>query len=311
MVKQLRSCDGAAAFWQAQVSTDLMSVVCETVRCLSRVADLERCMFVVMEAQALKADDMELVIEDDMADTYAQLVMSVVGFRMRRCLHWFGWPTKLFRLLAGREVAGATLREFREAVGVWRAFDSLPDKSRASLHRRSPFHKVSVQQMVIGLEESNYEATAEVKEVLTSRARLHLSTIPCEEMIGAQKNSKSVQVGRRFRRPEYSMGVALSAGVLDKRSSFQAAGLDVAMEANTEKLSSECFSTKAGNRSLPFQQIVSTKGAAEFYSPAAQHLNTQHCDMVMLQVMSGHGVSPHGWVGPACAEGWLSLYATM
>lgn len=82
-----------------------VSVVCEAVRCFSRVADLGRCMFIVTDIQAPQRDEMELVIEDGMAGMYAQLARSVVWFRMRRCLHWFRWSTKLFCLLDGRGVA--------------------------------------------------------------------------------------------------------------------------------------------------------------------------------------------------------------
>lgn len=36
------------------------------------------------------SSQVEQLIEDDMADTCAQFVLSFVGFRMRRCLQWFG-----------------------------------------------------------------------------------------------------------------------------------------------------------------------------------------------------------------------------
>lgn len=46
-------------------------------------------------------------------------------------------------------------------------------------------------------------------------------------------------------------------------------------------------SAPSRNRSLLFQQLVSAKGFASFYSLSPKHLDTHHCVMVMLQVVSG------------------------
>ena len=173
-------------------------------------------------------------------------------------------------------------------MGIWDRLDAYPDRSalQNKVHGRALWHKTSVQQLSCALRATEWVATEGFMASIVDRSRLMLSTLPVEELIGAQKNDKACKVGRRFRKPEYSMSAAIRAGVLDARSKFVTPALDTALESKAERLSADVFFVDIKQRSLPFGRIQSTKGSPSFYSPAAMHLNTPYADLSLLRVQS-------------------------
>lgn len=140
-----------------------------------------------------------------------------------------------------------------------------------------------MKQLVEGFEAMGWQPSAPMVALLNERCRLHLSTLPCGELIGAQEHNKTVATGRKFRRDEHSYAAGIRGKVLEGRCSFKTPSLNVPMSAKTEVIDKNaCYDSK-GQRSLAFNDITSTRQTAEWYSPSAQNMNTPHADLRLLQ----------------------------
>lgn len=285
MSKSLRSCTGASEWWKWQLGSGFISAVKSCASVLMSASTLERCMFIVRPDEIARAPGLEVINEDEMAETFALFTLGLCAHRMRRCLHMSAFPYRMMRVLLGDEATATTVAEFKDDCEVWSSFAESPDKDpfQQAVFKRSSFHKLSVQQLREALMSTGWTATASFMKLIESRARLLLSTLPVEEMIGAQKNDKGVRGGRKFRRPEYSMAAAIRGQVLDKRCSFRTAQLNVAMDARTVRLDADSFYANKDNRSLPFDAVASTRATPEWYSPSAQQLNSQYADRWLLK----------------------------
>lgn len=225
-------------------------------------------------------------LEDELSDFFGQFVMILAGNRLRRGLHLFGWPYRMWRVLEPRYVE-TTLAELQRDLHVWNQFDVLNEKPLVQhrVHQRSVFQKLSVQQLVVGMTQAGFRATPSFLGMVRNGCRLRLPTQGCEELIGVQKNRREAKVGRRFRRPEYSMGVAIKGRVLEERRNYITPQLDAPMVAKPERLVSSCFLPNDPTAwSLGYGKIPSLKQLAGWYSPSAQNLNTPHADLQVLQV---------------------------
>jgi hypothetical protein len=284
--KAIRSCLAAETWLVGQVTGDYMAHVDAIVGTLKSAVDMERCRFVVRAHVADRLDPKEVVTEDEHADIMGQFVMTLAANRMRRGLWFFGWPTRMFRVLKGGELALQTVVDFLWDCEHWVIFADLEDKSNAQLllQNRSVFKKVSVIQLMAALKDTAGVITDDFLELLHNRARGLFGTQIAEDLIGAQKNNKDVKTGRKFRRPEYSMAAGIKGKVLEERHHFIAPNMDTPMQAKTVRLDASCFSIRKEGRSLPFHTMVSTSQTPDFYSPSAQNLNTPHADVVLVSV---------------------------
>ena len=286
MAKSLRSCEDARNWWMGQITGQFMGKLAATLAQMCSSLQLDKCGFVVRPDQAKKTAAEEVVVEDDLSDIFGQLSLNLWYHRMRRCLHIFAFPYRLLRCLGGADLATKTIQEFLHASNSWEAFEGLAEKStiQKAVQKRSIFHKQSVKQLEVAVVRSDGVAGPALLEHLKHRASLLLGTLPVEEIIGSQKNSKLVKVGRQFRKPEYSMAAAIRAGVLDKRCRFQTTSLDTPLESKSARLDADCFAVNPLSRSLPFSEIATTKTSPDFFSPSAQNLNSQYADTVVLKV---------------------------
>ena len=286
MAKALRSCSDAEQWWLDQMTGGFMASVRETLQVVDSQVALVLAGFVVTRVGAKGALEQEVVIEDDMADVLGQLCVSLGYHRIRRCLHLFAYPYKFLLCLGGPKLARDVLADFRHEQRVWQAFEAIAPKSdeQEKVARRSLWHKVSVKQLAAAVASCPDELSPAVLEHCKKRARLLLGTLPVEEVIGAQKNSKACKLGRQFKKPEYSMAAAIKAKVLDVRCSFQTPTLDIPVPSKSTRLDADCFQVNREHRSLKFQEIATTSTTPDFYSPAAQNLNSPYADAVTMKV---------------------------
>ena len=62
-----------------------------------------------------------------------------------------------------------------------------------------------------------------------------------EDIIGSQKNSKTMRNYTKVKRPEISMGMVLEQGILDKRHKYTGIGMSLPMVGATPKIPSAAF----------------------------------------------------------------------
>lgn len=105
----------------------------------------------------------------------------------------------------------------------------------------------------------------------------------CEDLIGVGKNSGQAKTGRFFRRPERTMYAGLKQSVLHERHDFRPVAPElVAMTSKGDTLPKSAFRACPADRSLPFQRIVGTSSATEWFSPSASNTPVPFADMAFL-----------------------------
>ena len=258
----------------------------------------------------LEADDEvingEIATEDSFADLYGQFVCVLMSQRLRRGT-WFlqGWPWRAFRCLAGGDTYRATVAELENDIAIFESLQANEDKSVSmeTMLSRHVLQKISCKQLAAAVKDKAAPCfEEEFLELLRKRCRVLFPTQIVEDLNGTQKNSKTVACGRKFRRPERSMAVALKYRVLDERHRFETPPATAAMESKSIKLGANCFQPAKADRTLEWNRIVGT-GEADWYSPSATNFSVNCADLALLRHASAKGdwqVLEKAWLGSIC-----------
>ena len=154
--------------------------------------------------------EMEILIDDDFADMYGQLVFTHVTDRFVRMLWILGWPFRSLRVCTDDVDIGKELT--RDEVINTAINDSAFGPDGAQVKRRSRFHTRAVKELA-----RSYVSTAGVVTVdHVKRAGDHASgatvTQAVEDLNGAMKNSSATKVCRKVRRPTRLWGCSNRKG---------------------------------------------------------------------------------------------------
>ena len=135
----LRSTEDAEKFWLRQLSGGFASHLDDIIDVMTDTVVMEQCGFTCDVAAARGMYLGDIAVEDDFADILGQLVMATVGYRCRRCAHYFAPPFRAFRCLLGPEESAAFVLEFQVAIDLDNKFqvaggaDSETSKSSEAL----------------------------------------------------------------------------------------------------------------------------------------------------------------------------------
>lgn len=111
--RQLRSCDATARLLLSQTVGG--AYMAHVVDIFSQISDLPALQKAGFRIPGLtRVDECDILVDDDMADIFASIQLSLGSNRIRRSL-WFllGWPHRLVRCLAGDGEAALTIQVFK------------------------------------------------------------------------------------------------------------------------------------------------------------------------------------------------------
>ncbi|CAK0849458.1 unnamed protein product, partial [Prorocentrum cordatum] len=192
--------------------------------------------FVTDAVQSLAGElEVVLAVEAEFADIVGKAVSSLAGLRVRRGL-WYlhGWPQSACAFLKDQAWQDKTTARF----------------TRGEVKGRHQFNATPVKQLVRALEETGHRVTSDVEKNIDGVVGGPLQTQLIEDISGVQKNRKRAKHSATFRKPEACFAAALeSNAVSDKHRS---------VKQRTRKLPRDTFEPKVKDRSLPFDDIVST-----------------------------------------------------
>ena len=129
-----------------------------------------------------------------------------------------------------------------------------------------------MKQLTAGAREYNWEFEGDFKRKVQIRARLAGQTVLVEETIGDMKNRELTRRTSLFRRPETCYFLSLHRGALSERSDWSTPPFDTPLGSKSSRWLSCAFEVERKNRSLPFDEIASTKQKTEYPSPGSSGL---------------------------------------
>ena len=89
-----------------------------------------------------------------------------------------------------------------------------------------------------------------------------------EEVNGIQTNKARAKHSQSvMRRPVVAMHHVLQSGVISDKHRYINVEADVAVKQNTVKAPSDMFEPRPSDRSMPFDELVSSKATVDHYSP--------------------------------------------
>lgn len=304
-----RDGDGCADFMIGQCSGDYMKHVEAITAILHTVKSLELCQFIVTESEASlrKGSAGDVITEDDFADILGQFSWSLAVERIKRGL-WLcrGWPWSMCRILSKNEACGdRCLKEFADDHVVFDALAAHGGRCATAdaMLRRHCFQKTSVVQFKHAFADpaaSTPQWKEDFKKLVLSHARVAVPTVAVVDLIGTQKSVKTLKRGSKYARVEKSMAIVIRKGVLEKRHRWTVPARDVPLGPKTARISNLAFHAKAKARSMPFNNVVSTKQAANYYSPAAENVSHNVADLAVLRDCHSRGDSnlvDAAWIG--------------
>lgn len=282
----LRTADGGHRWLKEQACGKYVKHVMRFPGMLVSEASLESCGFATtpMQCKAL-ADDVRS--EDEFADMLAQFVVSLANFRFRRHLPLTsGYPHSLIRVVGMSEgEASIVLGEFKEDFDIFTELRRLEDKPLAlqTLFKRHTMRKVSNQQCILAMQESDWKPFADFEGMLVSRTKGIFATQAVEDVIGYEKNNKAGLANRRFRRPLFSMFAALKSGTLTQRHKFKGVSMEVPLRSKSERIAPDAFKENPRLRSLEFKDIAGVAPNPPWFSPVPQNNGAPTADLFTLR----------------------------
>jgi hypothetical protein len=150
--KTLRSADVAQEWLLRQCTGEFMNHLSDVLRSLQSHTALTACGFLI-PADKDDVDEasvnMDILIEDEFAEKFGNLVTSLIALRQRRCL-WMigGWPTKMTTVLERGPATHKVIGDFKLDIEVWEHFKGVADKSVCGklVEKRHVFNLVCNQQ---------------------------------------------------------------------------------------------------------------------------------------------------------------------
>ena len=272
-----------------QLAGGFMQHLFRIIATLSDPTVLKDCGFFLFEGAGPEDQDAYTMVDEELAGLMGCLVLQLLAARQRRVMYFLGgWPGKLFKVLLGPAMARATLAEFKRDHAVWkhlRSLSPLPAGLSLALDR-SVFKLTAVKQLVAACEESGWEPSGDMEELLRERTQAIIGTQLVEDIFGLQKNSKQVRGSKRFRKCECSMMAPLAGHVLDERHRYKSLAVDEPIARKTLKLDHSAFGKGGGEHlrsSIPLHGISSTVQKASFFSPRAEAVGLPAADLTLLQ----------------------------
>ena len=301
---ELRSASASRVWMLRQMQGEFMTNCFQVHTTLTSEADMQWIGFIIpkLKHSQFTLNEIEMSQQEDLATSMGRLSMQLIGCRLRREL-WMlaGWPAKALLLLDAAR-ADDVLASFRQASADFQVLKTLQDDTagvKKVLHR-SVFHHVSVQQLCLMLEESEFTVTPKVARFIQDRfSRIICSQID-EDAFQRQKNWKKQGFATLYSRPEKSFAIPIVKKVLSDVHGYQEiAQLSEPIPADLQ-LPRDAFEAKGQSDAFLMKDIVNCKPTPEWYSPSAENLGVQHADLALIRQTLEQDkacMMPNAWLG--------------
>ena len=261
------------------------------LKALGSVSSLQACDFATMPLAAAALGE-DVITEDEFADQFAIFSISLYGHRVKRHLQVLvGWPHSLLRCLDGLEQAQEVVKDFCADRDLFFELMGKGDCGSAlgRVRDRHAMKKVSNQQCIEALRETDDVATPQFVEMVKGNAPTIASTQICEDAVNYSKNDKKGMAFKRFRRPEFAMHAVLRCKIIEERHRYTPIPMDKQIQSKSARLSKSCFQPSKAERSMDFSKTASGSQIPDYFSPDAQNNNTPTADLQMLRYAKSLG----------------------
>ena len=296
-VVKLRSVLDTEEWLIEQINGGFMNHVCKFIRNLTSRSSLDEIglsmpppdMFGEALETSIETLDLEIAIEDDVADMFGQLSISFVGQHVSRMLFLFeGWPHRALGMLGNSEQADAHLEAYRKDKAIFDSLCALPNRTKGEdfLLQRHPMQTRAAKHLEACLHDSGYACTKEVKDdFLRPHARTLIQSHIIEDLNGIAKNDSQLKACRRFRRPERQMAKCIEADVVSNRHRFENVSVDAPSDVSETKLPKAAFDLASDSTSMDFSAVQGTT-SPNWWSPSCANMSCSQADAHMYRELA-------------------------
>lgn len=129
----------------------------------------------------------------------------------------------------------------------------------------------------------NWSPTEAFKSLVSERSRGLFSTVVVEEAINVAKNNRKRFVGKRYRKPEAIKRSILASELQTVRHHYEPAEVDSIRAKKSDVLSRDAFQAQRVERTLKFEELVSSSSSTSWWSPTAQGLSAPAADLQVIR----------------------------
>jgi hypothetical protein len=228
-----------------------------------------------------------LAVEADFADIVGKAVSTLAGFRVRRGL-WYmhGWPQSACAFLKDTEWQEKTMARFTRDEANFKKLSEMVHAGGAyekKVQGRHQFNTTPVKQLTRAFVETGHRVTHDVENIIQGMIGGPLQTQLIEEINGVQKNRKRAKHSTTFRKPEACFAATLESNIVSNKHRFNPVQADIPVRQRTMRLPKETFEPKVKDRSLPFDEIVSTSSTTTWHSPCSNDNCVKIADLQMIE----------------------------
>ena len=271
----------------SEVSGGFQKHLWRITRVLSDRDILQSAGFVRVSLQAtLGMTEAEILHDNEHAEMFGDLVLTLLALRYRRCAWMFLPPVSMVAMLApDPAVASAAVESLRQTQEDFEALQGLesPSARIRQFIARHPCNLVSVVQLVEGFKAGGWSReNGAVLDLLHQRFACLVGTQIVEDCNNVQKNARvSTGWGGRYRRPETSMHAAVTSKLLDEMHRYHAVRPLSGGETRARLDRGDFY--LEGQPSVPADSVVGTKAEAPYFSPAAENVALPLADTVVIR----------------------------
>ena len=296
--RELRDVHATKAWLIRQLDKDLMLYFFSFLAQLCDQQVLRKCQFQMpLNSQKLDGQDvLEFQLEDDFADYMGNFSASMTKQTMKRLCYMYSYPHRHIHQLIGDTNKKALLKsDFRKVIEVFMKFLDAEGKGKVQkiMLSRHPLNTTPGRRAMLAFADKEAGAMADFEEIISEMAQGCPQTQIVEDIIGSQKNSKTVRNYTKVKRPEVSMGMVLEQKILERKHKYTPIDMSIPMVGSAPKIPSAAFNQSKASWTHDWKPIASTKQSPDFYSPSAQFNGAHYTDLPCLDkaIRSADGFS--------------------
>ena len=286
---ELRDVFRTKAWLIEQLDKGLMEYFYRFFQVLTDVSALKKCCFMLpLSSDKLDGQDgLTYVLEDDFADYMGQFASSMCKQTMKRLSYMFSYPHFHIASLVQDPKKKEVLREkVRKHIETYKKFVEAEGKRQVQqvILDRHPFGTTLGKRCMEAFAEDRPQSMDDWDELVSEMAQGLPQTQIVEDIIGSQKNSKTVRNYTKVERPEVFMSLVVDQNILEQRHRYTAIDMNVPMVGSTPKIQHSAFNHSPSTWSHPWEDIAGPKQSPDWYSLAAQFGGAHYSDLDCLDL---------------------------
>jgi hypothetical protein len=312
--KALRSVKGNLDFLAKSVNGGHMRDLEDNLKLLEDPEALQEATFVLPApgtawGVALATDDLfdlTLIIEDELADVFGQIVVCDIAQDILRTLREIaGWPISCVQCLDNTDDTAPRrcMDRFRADKDVFEVLKgSALTRQGKKVLARSPFQTRPVKMFDLCLFHAGYEMTSQLRERLLEDFTGLFQTQVVEDINAIMKNCTELVACRRQRKQATLFAHVLQSGLVTQRHKFENPKGNVPTVMRSTKLSDETWHPSAAC-SIDITDLAGTAASTEWWSPGPPNVTTPDADCFVLRELKAAdrlAELDNLWMGELC-----------